>query len=71
MLRCWEGGEFNWEGRFFQFRRIQFDPVPVQRPHPPLWVGARATTARPMRRAAKYEPSIGTRIFLVFISPLS
>lgn len=55
MLRCFEGGEFGWEGRFFQFRRIQFDPVPLQKPRPPLWVGSRtAAGARPMRRVVKY-----------------
>ena len=54
MLRCWEGGEFGFEGRFVQFRRIQFDPVPVQQPHPPLWIGGRSISGSPMRRAAKY-----------------
>jgi probable F420-dependent oxidoreductase len=54
MLRCWEGGEFGWDGQFFQFRNIQFDPVPVQRPRVPLWIGSRTGQKAPMRRVAKY-----------------
>ncbi len=54
MLRCWQGGEFGWDGRFFRFRNIQFDPVPVQRPRVPLWIGSRTGRQAPMRRVAKY-----------------
>jgi len=54
MLRCWQGGEFGWEGKFFQFRNIQFDPVPIQRPRVPLWIGSRTGQRRPMARVAKY-----------------
>jgi len=54
MLRCWEGGEFGWDGEFFRFRNIRFDPVPVQRPRVPLWIGSRTGQAAPIRRVAKY-----------------
>jgi probable F420-dependent oxidoreductase len=54
MLRCWKGGEFAWDGEFFQFRNIQFDPVPVQRPRVPLWIGSRTAQKAPMQRVAKY-----------------
>lgn len=43
MLRCWQGGEFDWEGEFSQFRHLTFDPTPVQQPHPPLWIGGPPT----------------------------
>ncbi|MAJ59624.1 MAG: hypothetical protein CBC48_06360 [bacterium TMED88] len=26
MLKCWEGGEFGWEGKFFQFRTFSSSP---------------------------------------------
>jgi len=39
MLRCWEGGQFDWQGEHFQFRPISFEPVPVQKPHPPILIG--------------------------------
>ncbi len=54
MLRCWQGGEFGWSGKFFEFRRIQFDPVPIQQPRVPLWIGSRTDQMRPMARVAKY-----------------
>ena len=54
MQRCWQGGEFGWSGKFFEFRRIQFDPVPVQRPGVPIWIGSRTDQKRPMARVAKY-----------------
>lgn len=53
MLRCFEGGEFGWDGKFFQFRNIQFDPTPVQQ-RVPLWIGSRTGQKAPMRRVAKY-----------------
>jgi FMNH2-dependent dimethyl sulfone monooxygenase len=32
-----EGGpEFDWDGRFFKLKRLQTDPVSVQRPRPPV-----------------------------------
>lgn len=54
MMRCWEGGEFSWDGKFFQFRNIQFDPTPIQKPRVPLWIGSRTDQKRPMARVAKY-----------------
>ena len=54
MLRCWQGGEFGFEGKYFRFRSLQFDPVPVQRPRVPLWIGSRTGQRAPMRRVAKY-----------------
>lgn len=52
MLRCWQGGTFGFEGEFTTFKEIEFEPTPVQRPHPPLWIGGQ--TGRALRRAAKY-----------------
>lgn len=49
--RCWQGGTFGWSGRVASFREITFDPVPVQRPGPPLWVGGWSEPA--LRRCAR------------------
>ncbi len=38
-------------GRVFQFPEMLFAPRPVQRPHPPIWVGG--NTPRAVRRAAE------------------
>ncbi len=54
MLRCWQGGEFDWQGRFFRFRKIRFEPVPCQRPRIPLWIGSRTARRAPMERVARY-----------------
>jgi probable F420-dependent oxidoreductase len=39
ILRCWEGGEFEWTSEYFTFRYVNFDPVPLQKPRPPILVG--------------------------------
>jgi len=51
ILRCWQGGEFSWESEFFNFRNMEFAPVPVQRPHPPIWVGG--LLANPVKERVK------------------
>jgi alkanesulfonate monooxygenase SsuD/methylene tetrahydromethanopterin reductase-like flavin-dependent oxidoreductase (luciferase family) len=33
----------------------EFDPAPVQRPRPPVWVAARWPNRRPVRRAARWD----------------
>ena len=35
----WSADNPAFEGEFFRFRDIGFAPKPVQKPHPPLWVG--------------------------------
>ncbi len=51
ILRCWQGGEFSWESEFFNFRNMEFAPVPEQRPHPPIWVGG--LMANPVKERVK------------------
>lgn len=52
ITRCWEGGELGWDGEYVSFRRMQFAPVPVQTPRPPLWIGG--NTGPALRRAARF-----------------
>src|ERR671910_558079 len=35
----WTEDNPSFEGEFFRFRDVGFAPKPVQRPHPPIWVG--------------------------------
>jgi len=35
----WTEDNPSFEGEFFRFRDVGFAPKPVQKPHPPLWVG--------------------------------
>jgi len=43
-------GRFSFHGRHWQFADIVIEPRPVQRPHPPLWMGAGSFES--IRRAA-------------------
>ncbi|HSE05445.1 MAG TPA: LLM class flavin-dependent oxidoreductase [Methylomirabilota bacterium] len=38
--RAWTEDEMSFEGTFYQIPRVQVNPKPVQRPHPPLWTAA-------------------------------
>jgi probable F420-dependent oxidoreductase len=35
----WAGDSVTFEGRFYAFRDLTIEPKPVQRPHPPIWIG--------------------------------
>jgi probable F420-dependent oxidoreductase len=35
----WAGDHVTYEGRFYQFHDLTIEPKPVQRPHPPIWIG--------------------------------
>jgi alkanesulfonate monooxygenase SsuD/methylene tetrahydromethanopterin reductase-like flavin-dependent oxidoreductase (luciferase family) len=35
----WAGDAVTYQGRYYGFTNVTIDPKPVQRPHPPIWVG--------------------------------
>jgi probable F420-dependent oxidoreductase len=35
----WEKDEPQFEGEFYSFSKIKFYPKPIQKPHPPIWIG--------------------------------
>jgi probable F420-dependent oxidoreductase len=35
----WAGDRVSYEGRFYRFRNLTIDPKPLQKPHPPIWIG--------------------------------
>ena len=47
----WTSDNPTFDGRYCRFSDIAFLPKPVQRPHPPIWVGGNSPAA--MRRAAR------------------
>ena len=47
----WTSDNPAFEGKFCRFSDISFLPKPVQRPHPPIWIGGNSPAA--MRRAAR------------------
>jgi probable F420-dependent oxidoreductase len=47
----WTAPRPRFQGEFVAFDGVMFEPKPVQRPHPPIWVGGESRAAR--RRAAR------------------
>lgn len=48
----WTGEAVSYKGEFYQFDNIYCQPRPVQRPHPPIWIGGHSNPA--LRRVAKH-----------------
>lgn len=41
LAKAWSGiDRFDHEGKYWTFSGVTIDPPPLQRPHPPMWVGA-------------------------------
>jgi probable F420-dependent oxidoreductase len=51
MKSCWTEPEITFHGRFWQLERATMTPKPVQRPHPPIWLGGNHPAA--VRRAVR------------------
>jgi probable F420-dependent oxidoreductase len=49
---CWAPGTVSFHGKFFNFDDMHVMPKPLQRPHPPLWIGGSSRAA--LRRAARF-----------------
>jgi probable F420-dependent oxidoreductase len=47
----WTGDSPSFAGDYVNFSNIAFEPKPIQKPHPPIWVGGESMPA--MRRAAR------------------
>ncbi len=55
MLACkelWTSEDPKFDGKYVKFSNIAFAPKPVQKPHPPIWVGGESGPA--LRRTARY-----------------
>ena len=51
MRELWTSAAPSFAGRYTQFSDLVFEPKPVQKPHPPIWVGGH--TAAALRRTAR------------------
>jgi probable F420-dependent oxidoreductase len=51
MKACWSESTITFDGGFWKLEGASMEPKPVQRPHPPLWIGANHPDA--LRRAAR------------------
>ncbi len=52
MRALWTEAEPKFEGKFFRFASIKAEPKPLQKPHPPIWIGGSSPAA--FRRAAEF-----------------
>ena len=60
MRRLFTEENVTFNGRFTQTKDLSLRPKPVQQPHPPFWIGARAPKA--IRRAAKLRAHLMTTL---------
>jgi probable F420-dependent oxidoreductase len=49
----WTEDAPSYSGEFVQFDDVQFEPKPVQQPHPRIWIGGNSPAA--LRRAARHD----------------
>lgn len=52
MLALWTAEAPRFAGRFYSIDNVGFAPKPLQRPHPPLWIGGDSANA--LRRAGRF-----------------
>lgn len=50
--KLWGPGPVEHRGEFYSFGPLRCEPLPVQRPHPPIWVGGHSKAA--LRRTARH-----------------
>jgi len=49
--KLWTGDAVSYEGDFYRFQELYCQPPPVQKPHPPIWIGGHSNPA--LRRVAR------------------
>ena len=52
LIRAWTQERFSFEGKFYSYTDMTVTPKPVQKPHPPIWIGASIKAG--VRRVARY-----------------
>ena len=57
LLQCWNGAPFDHDGSVHSLRGVACSPVPVQQPHPPLYLGG--LNPRGLRRFARTPSAEG------------
>lgn len=52
--KLWTTDNTAFAGDFWSFEDVNINPKPIQRPHPPIWLGTWTAVPRAARRVAKY-----------------
>jgi probable F420-dependent oxidoreductase len=50
--KLWQPGPVEHHGVYYSFGPLRCEPLPVQRPHPPIWIGGHSRPA--LRRTARF-----------------
>jgi probable F420-dependent oxidoreductase len=50
--KLWSPGPVEHQGLHYSFGPVRCEPLPVQKPHPPIWIGGHSVPA--LRRTARY-----------------
>ena len=50
--KLWTQSPVAHQGEFYSFEALHCEPLPIQKPHPPIWIGGHSRPA--LRRAARY-----------------
>jgi probable F420-dependent oxidoreductase len=50
--KLWSPGPVEHQGTYYSFAPLRCEPLPVQQPHPPIWVGGHSRAA--LRRTARF-----------------
>lgn len=63
LTKCWTEEEFSFKGEHYDIKNVRCTPKPLQKPHPPVWIGARsdAATTRAARMGFHLMPLRGRR----------
>jgi probable F420-dependent oxidoreductase len=58
MLELWTSPSPSFAGKYVRFDDLHFEPRPIQKPHPPIWVGGhgRASLRRAVEFGAAWHP---------------
>jgi probable F420-dependent oxidoreductase len=59
----WTSDDPSFEGKYCRFSNISFLPKPVQKPHPPIWVGGES------RRALRRTAELGNGWYPISVNP--
>jgi alkanesulfonate monooxygenase SsuD/methylene tetrahydromethanopterin reductase-like flavin-dependent oxidoreductase (luciferase family) len=55
LTAAWSGQAVHHRGEHYVVDGLTILPRPAQRPHPPVWVGLRYGSQKPLRRAARFQ----------------
>ena len=55
LVGLWRGESFNYLGKHYEVRNVQFLPRPLQSPRIPIWVAGRWPRREPFLRAARWD----------------